>query len=73
MRSSGLTLIPIAFLALAASPALGDTTGNEVLEKCNTAVQFFHNNGAPANQHFDAGWCFGWMAGALQLSKLHND
>ncbi|MFZ0774044.1 MAG: Rap1a/Tai family immunity protein [Candidatus Sulfotelmatobacter sp.] len=62
----------ILFLASAA-PASAESTGNDILEKCQIAVRLFDNGGGPSGEHFDGGWCFGWVAGALQLTKLHNE
>jgi hypothetical protein len=44
-----------------------------VLNSCQAAIRFSDNNGGPAGEQFDSGWCIGWVTGALQLSKLHNE
>lgn len=66
-------LVVIAVLFTSALPAFADKTGNDVLNSCQTAVRFFDNDGAPAGEHFDSGWCIGWVSGVLQLTKAHND
>jgi len=72
-----LVLIVAASFA-AALPVFGEVTGgkitgNDVLDRCQTAVRFADNDGAPVGEHLDAGWCFGWIAGTLELTKLHNE
>jgi hypothetical protein len=56
-----------------ALPALAEKSGNDVLSNCQTAVRLSDNNGAPAGEYHDAGWCMGWVTSALQLTKLHNE
>jgi hypothetical protein len=62
---------------LAAASALAETTGNDVLSSCQTAVRVFDNDGGlvggHVDEHFDSGWCTGWVTGALELTKLHNE
>jgi Rap1a immunity proteins len=70
MTKAWLLAVSILFFVV---PAFGETTGNDVLDKCQTALRFADNNGAPAGEHFDSGWCFGWVGGALELTKLHNE
>jgi hypothetical protein len=72
MSRKWFLLVSIFLIVVAVIPAF-DASGNGVLAKCQTAIQFVDNNGAPVGEHFDSGWCIGWVAGALQLSKLHND
>jgi hypothetical protein len=60
-------------VVVSAIPAMGETTGNDVLNSCQASLRFNDNSGAPAGEHFDAGWCIGWVAGALELTKLHNE
>lgn len=66
-------LVVVTSLFATALPAFADFTGNDVLKSCQAAVRFADNDGAPAGEHFDSGWCIGWVAGALQLTKLHNE
>jgi hypothetical protein len=54
-------------------PAFAETTGNDVLTKCQAAVRLFDNNGGPSGEQYDSGWCIGWVTGALQLTRMHND
>ncbi|HYY70175.1 MAG TPA: Rap1a/Tai family immunity protein [Terriglobales bacterium] len=68
----------VAALFAAVLPAFGEITagkitGNDVLDRCQTAVRFADNDGAPVGEHLDAGWCFCWVTGTLELTKLHND
>jgi hypothetical protein len=60
-------------LIITAIPTFGDTAGNDVLNSCQAALRFYDNNGAPAGEHFDPGWCIGWVAGTLQLRALSTD
>jgi hypothetical protein len=65
----------VVFTALfaVALPAFAETTGNDVLNRCQTAIRYSDNNGGPVGEHFDSGWCIGWVAGALEVTKLHNE
>lgn len=63
----------VILLLISALPAFAGTTGNDVLDKCQTALRLYENNGGPDNEHFDGGWCFGWVSGASELTKLHNE
>jgi hypothetical protein len=54
-------------------PAFAETTGNDVLERCQTALHLYDNNTATGGEHMDAGWCSGWVGGTLELSMLHNE
>ena len=67
-----ILLLVITFLVAGVS-AFAETTGNDVLNSCQTAVRLFDNSGGPSAEHFDGGWCFGWVKGALELTKLHNE
>ena len=71
MKSSLFVVVTVLFVT--ALPMLAETTGNEVLSNCQAAVQFSDNNGAPVGEHFDSGWCIGWVTGALQFTKLNNE
>ncbi|MGH9513422.1 MAG: Rap1a/Tai family immunity protein [Terriglobales bacterium] len=66
-------LLISAVLLTSTSAAFADSTGNDVLDRCQTAVRLFDNNGAPVGEHYDGGWCFGWVSGALQVTKLQNE
>jgi len=66
-------LVVVSFLFVTALPAFADFTGNDVLKSCQAAVRFADNDGGPAGEHLDSGWCMGWVASALQLTKLHNE
>jgi hypothetical protein len=67
-------LAPIVVLVfISARPALGEITGNDVLDRCQTSVRLYDNNGAPVGEHLNAGWCSGWVSGTLELTKLHNE
>jgi len=65
--------ILLAIALFAAIPASAETTGNDVLKDCQTAIRFADNNGAPTSELFDSGWCIGWVSSALELTKLHNE
>ena len=73
MMRARLALTGILFLVALSLSAFGETTGNDVLNSCQTAVRYIDNNGEFTNEHFDSGWCTGWIAGVLQLTKLHNE
>jgi len=68
-----LAPIAVVFLFMAVVPAFGEIRGNDVLDSCQIAVRNFDDNGGPAGERFDAGWCSGWVNGALELTKLHNE
>jgi len=51
-------------------PAFGKTTGDDVLDSCQTAIQAYDSGGG---LHFAYGWCTGWVAAATALTKLHNE
>jgi len=63
------------FLLLLATvvPSVAESRGNEVLDKCQTSLRFYENNGAPPGEHFDAGWCIGWINSALELNHLNAE
>jgi len=63
----------IVALFAAGISASAETTGNDVLKNCQTAVRFSDNDGAPTSELFDSGWCFGWVSGVLELTKAHNE
>jgi|GEM_PF-2816122 len=66
-------LLPVVVLFfVSACPAFGETTGNDVLDSCQAALRLYDSDGGPTKEHFDGGWCFGWVAGALELTKLHK-
>jgi hypothetical protein len=68
-----VALLVVVALFVAAIPALAEPTGNEVLVTCQTAIRFIDNNGGPAGEHFDSGWCIGRVTSALQLTKARNE
>jgi Rap1a immunity proteins len=63
----------VLLLLAACMSASAESTGNDVLKSCQAAVRFADNDGAPVSEHFDSGWCFGWVSGALEITKLHNE
>ncbi|MFI5103133.1 MAG: Rap1a/Tai family immunity protein [Terriglobales bacterium] len=67
-----LLLAVILFLATA---AFGQPvhTGNDVLSKCQTAVRWLDNGGAPVSELMDVGWCQGWVGAALELTRSYNE
>jgi hypothetical protein len=73
MMKAWLGLTVALFFVTLSLPAFGETTGNDVLNSCQTAIRYVDNNGEFTSEHFDSGWCVGWIAGALQLTKLHNE
>jgi len=70
VRNSILLFIVLLGTGISVS---AETTGNDVLKHCQTAIRFSDNNGAPTGEHFESGWCIGWVNSVLQLTKLHNE
>lgn len=64
------SLLAITLLLIPAIPAFGKTTGNDVLDSCQTAIHVYDSGGS---LHFAYGWCTGWVEGAMALTKLHNE
>jgi hypothetical protein len=71
MKSYFVLIVTLLFVSVL--PTFGETTGNDVLDKCQVALRLYDNSGGPVREHFDGGWCFGWVAGASELTKLHNE
>lgn len=67
------TLLMVVTLFALDLSALAEKTGNDLLASCQAAVRVADNNGGPAAGQFDAGWCIGWVSGALALTQLHNE
>lgn len=70
---TGKFFLTLAIVLLLAEAALASPTGNDVLNKCQTAVRWFDNNGAPVSELMDVGWCQGWVRAALDLTRSYND
>ena len=70
MRTSILLFVALFATVISAE---AETTGNDVLKNCQTAVRFADNNGAPTGELYDSGWCFGWVSAALELTKAYNE
>jgi hypothetical protein len=63
----------VALFFLCAGTAFGQTTGNEVLNSCQITLRYFDNNGGPVNEHYDAGWCSGWVTSVLELNRVTRE
>jgi hypothetical protein len=63
-------LLVVTLLLISAIPAFGETTGDDVLDSCQTAIHAYDSGGG---LHFAYGWCTGWVAAAMALTKLHNE
>ena len=75
MRIPVIGSLMLAVILGLAIPSVGQAlaSGNDVLDKCQAAIRWFDNNGSPAKELIDVGWCEGWVGGALELTKLHNE
>ena len=65
-------LFVAACLICSSVPAFANSTGNEVLTRCQEAVASADNNeGLPTNDIY-AGWCAGWVQAAIELTGLNE-
>lgn len=55
------TILCVTFVLFSVFSVQAAPTGNDVLSSCQTAVRFAEDGGAPTKEHFDAGWCLGWL------------
>jgi hypothetical protein len=62
----------IVLFSLAGCAAFGQTTGNDVLKSCQITLQYL-DNGVPANEVYDAGWCSGWITSVLELNRATKE
>jgi hypothetical protein len=69
MRTAALLVF---VLITAGIPASAETTGNDVLKDCQSAVRFLDNNGAPTSELYDSGWCVGWLSSVLELTEIQK-
>jgi hypothetical protein len=60
MRRVLLAVVPLFY----ASTLLGQTTGNEILPKCQTAVRALDTQNRKQGEEFDIAYCLGWVDGA---------